>query len=110
MSVPIQTSDATFEEDVLGANRPAVIDFWAEWCGSCQTVEQWMDRLARAYDGRIVVAQVDVERCPQTVADYAVRGVPTILLMRDGKVVHFQREELSEGDLRALVEQHLISE
>lgn len=109
MSEPVQTSDATFAAEVLETKRPAVIDFWAEWCPPCQGIHGWMQNLAQNFSDRLVVAQVDVEKCPQLVAGFEVQAVPTILLMRDGKIVHRQCTELTESDLRALVEQHLLS-
>lgn len=108
MPEPIQTTDTTFAVDVLAAPRPAVIDFWAEWCPPCGAIHGWMERLAHELGEQIVVAQVNVETCPQVVAEYGVQGVPTILLLREGSIVHRQTSELSEGDLRRLVEQRLI--
>lgn len=105
---PLETDDSTFATDVLAGKTLAVIDFWAEWCRPCHAINGWMTRLAQKYGDGILVVRADVEKCPRLIADYAVQAVPTILLLRDGVIVHRQQNELTEADLAALVEMHLL--
>ncbi len=80
-------TDESFRHDVLEAPGPVLVDFWAEWCGPCKAVGPVLDELAKDYAGKLTVAKVNIDDNPVTPNDYAVRGIPTMLLFRDGKLL-----------------------
>lgn len=79
--------EADFQNDVLEADRPVLVDFFATWCGPCRALAPVLDAVAKAYEGRIKVVKVDVDTAPNLAAHYRIRGVPTMMFFRDGKVV-----------------------
>ena len=80
-------TDESFRQDVLEAPGPVLVDFWAEWCGPCKAVGPILDELAKEYEGKLTVAKVNIDDNPVTPNEYAVRGIPTMLLFRDGKLL-----------------------
>ncbi len=80
-------TDDNFEEAVLKASAPVLVDFWAEWCGPCLRMAPTIDALAAEYDGRVVVGKLNVDESPSTPGRYGIRGIPTLLLFKDGQVV-----------------------
>ena len=80
-------TDESFRQDVLEAPGPVLVYFWAEWCGPCKTVGPILDELAKDYAGKLTVAKIDIDENPMTPNEYAVRGIPTMLLFRDGKLL-----------------------
>ncbi len=83
----VTVTDANFADDVLGSDKPVLVDFWAEWCGPCKMVAPVLDELAKDYAGKLTVAKVNIDDNPVTPNEYAVRGIPTMLLFRDGKLL-----------------------
>ncbi len=79
-------SDSDFEAEVLKADKPVLIDFWAPWCGPCKSIAPVIDELASEYDGRLKVVKINVDDNPQTPARYGVRGIPNLLIIRNGQV------------------------
>ena len=82
----IQTSDATFEQDVLRSDKPVVVDFWAEWCGPCKAIAPILEELAGELGEQIQVAKVNIDDNPLTPTKYGVRGIPTLMLFKNGEV------------------------
>jgi thioredoxin 1 len=83
----ISVTDDTFEADVLKSDKPVVVDFWAEWCGPCKQIAPVLDEIAAEMADQIVVAKVNIDDNPGTPGKYGVRGIPTLLLFKDGEIV-----------------------
>lgn len=87
---PIHVGDADFAAVVLNADMPAVVDLWAEWCGPCHMIAPSVTQMAQAYEGRAVIAKLNIDENPDTPSQYAVMGIPTLLYFKDGKEVDRQ--------------------
>lgn len=102
---PIHVTDIDFEEKVLQSNLPVVVDFWAPWCGPCKMVAPILDKLAEEYDGKVVIAKVNTDEEPKYAMEYGVQGIPTMIFVNGGKLIHRQVGALPEPILRDLFEQ-----
>ena len=107
ISEPVHVTDAAFEKTVLQSELPVIVDFWAPWCGPCRMVAPTLDKLAKEYAGKMVVAKVNTDEHAQWAQKYNVQGIPTMLFVAGGKVVHQQVGALPEPMLRSVVEQFL---
>ena len=104
---PIHVTDAAFEKTVLESSLPVIVDFLAPWCGPCKMVAPVLDKIAKEYAGELIVAKVNTDENPQFAMQYDVQGIPTMLLVYDGKVVNRQVGALPEPMLREIVDQFL---
>jgi thioredoxin 1 len=104
---PIHVTDASFEKSVLQSPLPVVVDFWAPWCAPCRMVAPTLEKIARENAGKLVVAKVDTDENPEWAGKYGVQGIPTILFVSEGKVVHRQVGALPEGMLRDAIAQFM---
>ena len=82
----VAVTDETFEQDVLKAEGPVLVDFWAEWCGPCKQIAPALEQIASELAGELTVAKINIDDSPTTPARYGVRGIPTMMLFRDGKM------------------------
>jgi thioredoxin 1 len=108
MNTPIHITDAEFEEKVLKSDLPVIVDFWAPWCGPCRMVAPVLDKIASELAGKLVVAKVNTDENAEWAMKFNVRGIPTMLFVKSGKVVHTQVGAVPEAAIRDLVQQHLI--
>ncbi|MBV9118933.1 MAG: thioredoxin TrxA [Acetobacteraceae bacterium] len=93
-------TDQSFETEVLKASEPVLVDFWAEWCGPCKMIAPALDELAGEFAGRLTVAKVNIDENPTTPNTYAVRGIPTLILFKDGKPAATQVGALPKSRLK----------
>jgi len=103
----VHTTDASFESDVLQSDIPALVDFWAAWCGPCKMIAPLLDELSTEYAGRIKVCKVDVDSNPETAAKFNVRGIPTLLVFKNGAVEATKVGALSKNQLVEFVDELL---
>ena len=82
----VKVTDETFEQDVLKAGQPVLVDFWAEWCGPCKQIAPALEQIADELASQVTIAKVDIDNSPTTPARYGVRGIPTMMLFRDGQM------------------------
>lgn len=104
---PIEVTDAVFEEKVLKSEIPVIVDFWAPWCDPCKMVAPTLDKLAQEYSGQVLIAKVNTDENPEWAMRYGVQGIPTMLLIAGGKIIHRQVGALPEPMLREVVTQFL---
>ena len=83
----LEVTDDSFTNEVLNSELPVLVDFWAEWCGPCKMVSPIVEELANEYNGKVKVAKLDVDSNPQTATNYGIRGIPTLLMFKDGSAV-----------------------
>lgn len=107
ISEPIKVIDSEFETKVLKNNLPVVVDFWAPWCGPCKMVAPILDKLAKEYSGKVIIAKVNTDEDSKWAGEYDVQGIPTMIFVSNGKLVHRQVGALPEPILRDLFEQFL---
>ena len=101
------TSDATFDQDVLQSGHPVLVDFWAEWCGPCKMFAPVLDEVAKEDEGKISVAKLDIDANPSTPGKYGIRGIPTLILYKDGQAHAQKVGALSKSQLTAFIDSNL---
>jgi thioredoxin 1 len=100
-------TDQTFEAEVLKSSLPVLVDYWAPWCAPCRMIGPLVEQSAITYAGRLSLAKIDIDDNPQTPSQYHVRGIPTLMIFRDGKPVATQVGAVSKAQLNAFIEANL---
>ena len=101
------TSDASFDADMLKSTTPVLVDYWAEWCGPCKMIAPILDDVSKAYDGKMRVAKMNVDENRDVPAKYGIRGIPTLMLFKDGQLAATKVGALSKAQLTAFIDSHL---
>ena len=103
----IHVTDQTFDQEVLQSDVPVLVDFWAEWCGPCRMIAPVVEALAQEYAGRLKVAKLDVDANGSSAMRYQIRGIPTLLLFKDGRVVDMRVGAVPKAELVRMITPHL---
>lgn len=100
-------TDTTFSADVLQAPLPVLVDYWAEWCGPCRSIAPILEEIAKEYSGRMTIAKMNVDENQQTPQKYGVRGIPTLMLFKNGNIEATKVGALSKSQLTAFIDSHI---
>jgi thioredoxin 1 len=100
-------TDATFEADVLQSAQPILVDYWAEWCGPCKMIAPILDEVSAAYEGKLQIAKMNVDENRDIPAKFGIRGIPTLMLFKDGQLAATKVGALSKAQLVAFIDQQV---
>jgi len=103
----VHVTDDNFEDEVLKSDLPVLLDFWADWCGPCKMIAPILEQIAEGYQGKLKVAKLNIDENPKTPQHYGVRGIPTLMLFKDGEVEATKVGALSKSQLEAFLNQNL---
>ena len=101
------TTDSGFETDVLGADKPVLVDFWAEWCGPCKAIGPALEEISEDIGDKITIAKLNIDENPNTPTQYGVRGIPTLLIFKSGQVVAEKIGAMPKSALQQWIEESL---
>ena len=103
----VHVTDSSFADDVTNSTEPVLLDFWAEWCGPCKMIAPILDDIAKEYAGKVKVAKINIDENQKTPAQFGVRGIPTLMLFKNGSVEATKVGALSKSQLVAFLDGHL---
>lgn len=103
----VAVTDATFEQEVLQAEGPVLVDYWAEWCGPCKMIAPVLDELAEQYGDKIKIAKLNIDENPDTAPQYGIRGIPTLMIFKDGEVAGTKVGAASKSDLSQFIDENV---
>ena len=103
----IEISDDTFEENVIKKGQPIIVDFWAEWCGPCKQIGPILEEISEEYSDKITIGKLDVDENPETPQKYGVRGIPTIMIFKDGRLIDQKVGSLPKSIINEWIESNL---
>ena len=101
------TTDATFDADVLKSDKPVLVDYWAEWCGPCKMIAPILDEVAQSHQDKLQIAKMNVDENRDVPAKFGIRGIPTLMLFKNGELAATKVGAMSKSQLNAFIEQHL---
>jgi thioredoxin 1 len=100
----VHVSDNTFDDEVLNSDTPVMVDYWAEWCGPCKMIAPILDEIADEYEGKLTIAKLNIDENQETPQKYAVRGIPTLMIFKEGEVAGTKVGALSKSQLSAFID------
>lgn len=103
----IYVTDSSFDADVLKSNQPVLVDFWAEWCGPCKMIAPILEEVSKEYQGKITIAKMDVDANQAVPAQFGIRGIPTLILFKDGQVAAQKVGALAKGQLTSFIDSNI---
>ena len=103
----LYVTDDTFEQEVINSSNPVLVDYWAEWCGPCEMIAPILEEIASEYTGKVKIAKLNIDENPQTPPRYGIRGIPTLMLFKDGNVEATKVGALSKSQLAAFLDSNI---
>jgi len=102
-----EVSDDSFNDDVLKSNVPVLVDYWADWCGPCKAIAPILNEIAEEYQGKLIIAKLNIDANPNTPTKYGIRGIPTLMLFKNGEMEAVKVGAVSKSQLSAFIDSHL---